>query len=190
MLDWLKTILGDHYTEDIDKLVSAEIGKGFVARADFNAKNEDLKGLQGQLKTAQDGLKAFEGVDVNALNGKIQELQSSMASQADGYAFDSLLDGAIRDAKGKNVQAIRGMLGDLAPLRASKDRSADVKAAVDALVNENAWAFEAALPEAQPPAPTPVSSGSPLGSAPAGGIDYDKMTDDEIYTKLRESSKA
>ena len=36
MLEWLKTILGDHYTEDIDKQISAEIGKGFVARADFN----------------------------------------------------------------------------------------------------------------------------------------------------------
>ena len=28
MLEWLKTILGDHYTEDIDKQISAEIGKG------------------------------------------------------------------------------------------------------------------------------------------------------------------
>ena len=26
MLEWLKTILGDHYTEDIDKQISAEIG--------------------------------------------------------------------------------------------------------------------------------------------------------------------
>ena len=43
MLEWLKTILGDHYTEDIDKQISTEIGKGFVARADFNAKNDDLK---------------------------------------------------------------------------------------------------------------------------------------------------
>ena len=36
MLDWLKTILGDAYTEEIDKRISAEIGKGFVARTDFN----------------------------------------------------------------------------------------------------------------------------------------------------------
>lgn len=36
MLEWLKTILGDAYTEEIDKKVSEEIGKNFVARADFN----------------------------------------------------------------------------------------------------------------------------------------------------------
>lgn len=53
--EWLKEILGDSYTEDIDGRVSAEIGKGFVARADFNTKNDEVKTLQGQLKTAQDG---------------------------------------------------------------------------------------------------------------------------------------
>ena len=37
MLEWLKEILGTHYTEEIDKKVSAEIGRGFVAKADFNA---------------------------------------------------------------------------------------------------------------------------------------------------------
>ena len=30
MLEWLKNILGDSWTEDIDKKISAEIGKFFV----------------------------------------------------------------------------------------------------------------------------------------------------------------
>ena len=38
MLEWLKTVLGDAYTPEIDTAVSQEIGKGFVARTDFNAK--------------------------------------------------------------------------------------------------------------------------------------------------------
>ena len=189
MLDWLKTIFGDHYTEDIDKQVSAEIGKGFVAKTDFNAKNDELKGLQGQLKIAQDGLKAFEGVDVNALNGKIKELQDQMSAQADGFSFDALLDGSIRDAKGKSVKAIRGML-DVDALKASKDRTADIKSALEALAKESGWAFEVQTDPAAATAPTtPVSSGIPLGGAPAGGIDYDKMSDDEIYQKLHGSGK-
>ena len=49
MLEWLKEILGDSYTEEIDSKVSAEIGKGFVSRADFNTKNDEVKTLQGQL---------------------------------------------------------------------------------------------------------------------------------------------
>ena len=50
MLEWLKTIRGDHYTEDIDKQISAEIGKGFVARADFNSKNDELKTANDTIK--------------------------------------------------------------------------------------------------------------------------------------------
>ena len=49
MLEWLKTILGDQYTEEIDKKVSEEIGKGFVSRSDFNTVNEAKKGLEKQI---------------------------------------------------------------------------------------------------------------------------------------------
>lgn len=44
MLEWLKAILGDGYNEEIDKQISAEIGKGFVAKADFNAAKEAQRG--------------------------------------------------------------------------------------------------------------------------------------------------
>ena len=50
MLEWLKNILGDGYTDDIDKRVSSEIGKAFVSKADFNVANENYKQL---MKTAQ-----------------------------------------------------------------------------------------------------------------------------------------
>ena len=43
MLEWLKNILGEAYTDEVDAKVSAEIGKNFVAKADFNAKNDVLK---------------------------------------------------------------------------------------------------------------------------------------------------
>ena len=66
-----------------------------------------------------------------------------LADQADGFAFDAALDGAIRDAHGRDVKAIRGML-DVAALKASKDRTSDIKTALDALVKDKAWAFDAA----------------------------------------------
>ena len=54
--------------------------------------------LTTQLNTAKDGLKTFEGVDVADLKGQITKLQGQLADQADSFAFDSALDGAIRDA--------------------------------------------------------------------------------------------
>ena len=94
--------------------------------------------LTTQLNTAKDGLKAFEGVDVADLKGQITKLQGQLTEQADSFAFDAALDGAIRD-----VKAIRGML-DVAALKASKDRTSDIKTALDALVKDKAWAFDAA----------------------------------------------
>ena len=106
-----------------------------------------LMGENGRDVTAErkkaDGLQA----QVAAAQQQITQLQQQMKEQADGYAFDSALNGAIRDAKGRDVKAIRGML-DLDRLKSSKDRGADIQAALKALAEEKAWAFEAAEPNA------------------------------------------
>lgn len=117
---------------------------------DINREKSRADGLQSQLdtantqlKTAQDGLKAFEGVDVKELQGKISELQDQLTTQADNFAFDNQLDTAIRAAKGHSVKAIRGML-DVEALRSSKNRDADIKTALETLSKNESWAFEAA----------------------------------------------
>ena len=46
---WLKEIIGDAYTEDMDAAACQAIGKDFVARADFNAKNSRVKELEAQV---------------------------------------------------------------------------------------------------------------------------------------------
>lgn len=125
-LDWLMNEHGQDVTREQGKL------------ADLQSKVDDLT---GQLNTAKDGLKAFEGVDVDDLRGKIEKLQGDLQAQADAFAFDSALDGAIREAKGRDVKAIRGML-DLEALKASKDRSSDIKEALSNLAKEKAWAFD------------------------------------------------
>ena len=162
MLEWLKEILGDSYTEEIDSKVSAEIGKGFVSRADFNAKNDEVKNLQVQLQTAQDGLKAFDGVDVDGLKGQIAQLQTDMAAQADSFRFDALLDGAIRDVNARNVKAVRALL-DMDALKSSKDQTADIKAALDALVASDSYLFEVA-DSGQKPTGITVSTGGEHGT--------------------------
>lgn len=79
MLEWLKTILGDHYTEDIDKQISTEIGKGFVARADFNAKNDELKTANTTINSLRDAAKKFEGADIDGLKNQLSALQTKRA---------------------------------------------------------------------------------------------------------------
>lgn len=48
-LQWIKDILGDVYTEDIDAKVCTALGERFVARADFNDKTAKLKEAETQV---------------------------------------------------------------------------------------------------------------------------------------------
>ena len=145
-------------------LTDEQVQKVFAMNgADVKREKERADQLQGQLTTAQDGLKAFDGVDVADLKGQITTLQTKLTEQADAFAFDTALDGAIRDAKGRDVRAIRGML-DVAALKASKDRSADIKAALESLAKEKAWAFDTA----QSPGVT-VTTGAEHGTGGSAG---------------------
>ena len=95
---WLKEIIGDAYTEDMDAAACQAIGKDFVARADFNAKNTRVKELEaqvGQLEEAAKGhakqleeLKKSAG-DNEELTRKIGELEQQ--NKADKAAYEKEL---------------------------------------------------------------------------------------------------
>jgi len=140
--------------------------------ADINAEKRKTSAAQtqaetlaAQLQTAQDGLKAFEGVDVDALRGEITTLRDKLDEQAAAFAFDAALDAAIRDARGRSVKAIRGML-DLDALRSSTDRTTDIAAALESLARENAWAFES---QQETGTGVTVSSGGEHGDGGSAG---------------------
>lgn len=135
------TGFGIQIPEDKQADFEKEFADNYKTIADYQKQHDKLVQAQESLQTAQSGLKAFEGVDVADLKGQITTLQTKLAEQADGFAFDSALDDAIRTAKGRDVKAIRGML-DVEALRRSKDRTSDIQAAVAALVKEKEWAFD------------------------------------------------
>ena len=129
MLDWLKGILGDAYTDDIDKKVSAEIGKGFVARTDFNTVNEAKKQLEADLKernTQLETLKATTG-DAEELKKQITQLQNENAEKekTNAEAIKALrLEGAAEmalvKAGAKNVKIAMAAL-DMGKLKIADD---------------------------------------------------------------------
>lgn len=119
MLDWLKTILGDAYTEEIDKKVSDEIGKAFVARVDFNTLNAEKKALADTVKERDkqlETLKTSTG-DVEALKTQITSLQTENAAAEKAHAeeirklkIDTAVELALSAAKAKNIKAARALL--------------------------------------------------------------------------------
>ena len=166
MLEWLKGILGETYTEDIDKKVSAEIGKGFVAKADFDAKNTELKTVKGQLAAANSKIQDFEAMDIEAVRReaaqwkeKAAQAEKDAAAQVEEVRFDSRLDGFIAKANGRSSKAIKALL-DLETLRKSKDQDKDIQAALEALAKDEGYLFGT-----QTPPPYASGTGGSLPSA-------------------------
>lgn len=116
--------------------------------------------LKESLKTAQDTLKSFEGVDVAELQGRIATLTADLQTKETEYAntladmeFNSMLDGEITKAGAKNSKAAKALL-DLEKLKNSKNQSEDIKAALDGIKNENPFLFGSDEPINNPILPT------------------------------------
>jgi chromosome segregation ATPase len=139
-----------------------------------------LDAANTQLKTAQDGLKAFEGVDVKDLQQQIADLQGKLTAQADNFAFDSELDSAIRAVNGKNTKAIRALL-DMDALKASKNRTEDIKSAIAELVKAEPWAFGTANP-----APAPGTGGFVVKTGGEHG-GYPGASGDSLFNEISQT---
>ena len=129
MLEWLKAILGDSYTEEVDKKISAEIGKGFVAKADFNAANEAKKTLEKTLVERDKQLETLKNSTGNSeeLKKTIEELQKSNAEQLKAHQaeiaqlkLDNAVDAALAAVGAKNVKTVKALL-DLTKIKQSED---------------------------------------------------------------------
>lgn len=133
--------------EAIDKIM-AQHGKDIEAHkttAENAAKDRDT--YKGRLDEASKKLKAFDGVDVEALRGELDTLKNDMAakeadfqSQLADRDFQALLTAGIIEAKGKNPKAIAALL-DIDALKASKNQKEDTAAAIKALAESDAYLF-------------------------------------------------
>ena len=133
---------------------------------DEAAHNATLQGLQAQLTTAQQGLAAFEGVDVNDLRNQITTLQAQMTSQAAEYAFTDVLRSAAREAGALDESDAIALLPNRATLRESKNQAEDVKQAFADLKSHKPYLFQSSPAPANDgngPQPGPEQpNGSPI----------------------------
>ena len=138
--------IGDQaLSKDLIDTIMAENGRDIEAAKKPFA---DYEAIKEQLKTAQDGLKAFEGVDVKDLQDKIKTLNTQLSTKdkewqdkLNGMAFDGKIKEAITAAKGRNAKAISALL-DVEKLKKSTNQDADIKDALEALKKDNAYLFE------------------------------------------------
>ena len=127
-LEWLKTILGDAYTPEIDTAVSQEIGKGFVARTDFNNTSSKLKEAEAQVGQLTESVKTRDSQleELKKSAGASEELQKQIETltqqnKDQKAAYDKELatvklmaavDAELTAAGAKNITAVKAVLAD------------------------------------------------------------------------------
>lgn len=161
MLEWLKTILGESYTEDIDKKVSDQIGKDFVARADFNAANEAKKTLDEQIADRDKQLETLKksSGDSEALQRQIAQLQEqnkAAKAEYDGnlkkLTVSSKIETALLGANARDVKAARALL-DESKISLDGENVLGLNDQIDTLKKDKGWLFEDGAAPKNPPAP-------------------------------------
>ena len=75
-LEWLKEIIGEAYTEEVDGKAASAIGTRFVSKDDFNAVNTAKKTLEGEVATLKESLDNGED-----FKKKFEELEKRVADE-------------------------------------------------------------------------------------------------------------
>jgi hypothetical protein len=113
-----------------------------------NRLTEDLAAEKKRADDAVETLKGFEGKDFDAITRerddwkrKHDDAVAAHQKEQEEREFNTVLEAAITDAKGRNPKAIMALL-DLDKLRGSRNLDKDIKAALDSLRTENGYLFE------------------------------------------------
>ena len=144
------------YDIEIPADKKAEFDKAVLDNYKTVAEAEKLRtardNYKSQLDDATQKLEGFKGVNVEELQGKISALTDDLASQKEAFDkqladrdFDDMLNTAITGSKAKNVKAVRALL-DLEAIKASKNQSADIEAALKKVKEENDYLFTSEEP--------------------------------------------
>lgn len=132
---------------------------------DEAAHQTTVQGLQAQLVTAQQGLAAFDGVDINDLRSQITNLTNQLSQQAAEFTFTGVLRAAAHEAGALDENDAIALLPNRATLRESKNQAEDVKQAFADLKSRKPYLFQQGAPAPQDGAgPEPQPGNEPQGN--------------------------
>lgn len=140
---------------------------------DAAAHQATVQGLQAQLATAQQGLAAFDGVDVNDLRSQITNLTNQLSQQAAEFAFNGVLRAAAHEAGALDENDAIALLPNRATLRESKNQAEDVKQAFADLKSRKPYLFQQGAPAPQD------------GAGPQPGAEPQELTNPIVIPKPR-----
>ena len=161
---------GIELTEEQKTAVNKAVGENYKPIADWQKQVDKVTSLTDQLNTATEAMKKFDGVDPEALNEQIAELNQKLTDKESEYQaqiadrdFQDMLKESIVTAKGKNAKAITALL-DVDALKASKNQKEDIASALKTLAEaeDSKMLFGESQPEV-------IGQGDPIGTVKKTG---------------------
>jgi len=154
---------------------------------EVNKLKKDNENLSGQLSDVKEELAKFDGVNVDELQGKIKELETTVDTNKKEYEkeianrdFNDLLASKAKSLGARDVKAVAPFL-DVDKLKESKNQDKDIEEALKSVKKENAYLFE--TDDTTPP-PRAVSS------TPGSGNDTHDDKKDQANQAIRDLLKS
>lgn len=148
--DEIKAILPNISKEDLDKIMAINGSDIEKAKGDTTALNTQITKLTNQITDRDNQLQDLKAksTDNEALTKKIEELETANANAKSEYEKavadmkrDHAINNSIRDAKAKNVKAVRALL-DMDKIKMDGETVLGLKDQIDALAQSDAYLFE------------------------------------------------
>lgn len=156
-LTWMKNIVGDAYTEEMDAAVCRAMEKDFVSRSDFNAKSQALQEKEAQCSGLNASVEAARG-----LQAELDRLKAQYDKDTRELQLGREVDRALMEAKARNLELARKAL-DLSKVTVAQDGSVSgLSQQLDALKKSDGYLFA----EEPPPGGRPCAPAAPTGAAP------------------------
>ena len=138
------------------------------AQDDLAAKVGEMAEISKKAATAEEKTKAYD-----ELQAKYDKDVKAARERAEALEFDTALNDRLKERGAKNVKAARALL-DMDALKASKNRDADMNAAIEALAKDEGSAF---LFGAEQVGRTSVGAGTGKSGAAMTAEQIAKITD-------------
>jgi hypothetical protein len=196
-MDFLKTIFGDKaltYAEleaalkDNKDIKLANLASGqYVDKAKLDGKISELNTANQTIKDLQDTVKKFDGVDPEKLKKDVSDWEQKYNNDIGKLKLDYALETALMASKAKNIKAVKALL-NFDEIKLDGDKLLGLDAQLEAIKKDNDFLFEAEKQGGtQDPSTVTLNSGG--AHSAKGGVDYDKMSDEEYYAQVFKKDK-
>ncbi|NLK37809.1 MAG: hypothetical protein GX299_06975 [Epulopiscium sp.] len=151
---------------------SEEELKGYVDIETHNTKITELQTANATIKTLQQTVKNFDGVDVEQLKKDVKNWETKYNTDITNIKRDSALDMAILQAKGRNPKAIKALL-DMEKIKLKEDGTLE-GLDLEALKKSDAYLFDVEETHVQG---TGFQSGGNEGRVDISKMSYTEMVE-------------